>query len=188
MCCSTVPRMLLPAAQLANIPNLLVLPHTRVLCCRTWNSMQYMNSPYRSACGQIEALYPDRTCLVCYLCSHVLYLLAVHANFSVSGVRISSPDSGPMCTYVGPWPSFWARFWDLVFELCLSFFLEGLQGGYLLGMDLWRPLPGVSCRWLLCLECPFKSGKGFDISPSAWHQTHANPKFLQLLFADRCAA
>ena len=122
MCCSTVLRMLLPAAQLAKTPCMLVLPHTRVLCCRTWNSMQYINSPYRPACGQTEALYPDRTCLVCYLCSHVLYLLAVHANFSVSGVRISSPDSGPVCTYVGPWPFFWARFWGLVYELFFCVF------------------------------------------------------------------
>ena len=44
-------------------------------------------------------------------------------------------------------------------------------------MDLWGPLPGVSCRWLVCLECPSKSGKGFDTSPSAWHQTYANPFF-----------
>ena len=115
---------------------------------------------YRPACGQIEARYPDRTCLVWYLCSHVLYLLAVHANLPVSGVRLSSPDSGPMCTYVGSWPSFWARVWGLVCELCLSFCLEDLQCGYLLGMGLWRPLPGVSCRWLVCLGCPSMSGPG----------------------------
>ena len=144
MCCSTVLRMLLPAAQLAKIPCMLVLPHTRALCCRTWNSMQYMNSPYRSACGQIEALYPDRTCLVCYLCSHVLYLLAVHANFSVSGVRISSPDSGPVCTYVGPWPFFWARFWGLVYELFLMFF-----GGFAMWVSAWNGFVGAVARCLL---------------------------------------
>ena len=144
MCCVTVPRMLLPAAQLAHTPNLLVLPHTRVFCCRAWSSMQYMNSPYRSACGQIEALYPDRTCLVCYLCSHVLYLLAVHANFSVSGVRISSPDSGPVCTYVGLWPFFWARFWGLVYELFLKFF-----GGFAMWVSAWNGFVEAVARCLL---------------------------------------
>ena len=67
-------------------------------------------------------------------------------------------------------------------------FSEGLQCGCLLGMDCWGPLPGDSCSWLVCLECPSKSGKGFDTSPSAWHQTYADLKFLLLLFADRCAA
>ena len=31
-------------------------PHMCMLCSCTWNNMQYTNSPYNTACGQIEAL------------------------------------------------------------------------------------------------------------------------------------
>ena len=75
MCCSSVLRILLPAAQLVKIPCMVDPSHTRVLCCRTWNRMQFTNSPYRTACGQIEALHPDRACLACYLCSPCVAVL-----------------------------------------------------------------------------------------------------------------
>ena len=68
MCCSTLLRMLLPAAHLAKIPCMLDPLHTCVLCCRTWNSVQYTKSCYRTTCGQLKALYPARACVVCYLC------------------------------------------------------------------------------------------------------------------------
>ena len=124
MCCSSVLRILLPAAQLANTPNLLVLPHTVVFCCRAWNSMQYMNSPYASACGRIEAPYPDRASLVCYLGDPCYSSSLIRPRFSVFGVRFSGPDSGPRCCYLGPWPVFWARFWGLFFEFFSVFLLK----------------------------------------------------------------
>ena len=136
---------------------------------------------YRPACGQIEARYPDRTCLVWYLCSHVLYLLAVHANLPVSGVRLSSPDSGPMCTYVGSWPSFWARFWGLVCELFLFFWKicnVGICLEWVCGGRCQVSPAGGWCAWGVrpCL------GQGFDTSPSAW------PKLIRTQNCYSCLA
>ena len=42
-------------------------PHMCILCSCTWNNMQYTNSPYNTACAQVEALYPGCACQVCYL-------------------------------------------------------------------------------------------------------------------------
>ena len=167
MCCVTVPRMLLPAAQLAHTPNLLVLPHTRVFCCCAWNSMQYMNSPYASACGRIEAPYPDGACLVCYLDDPCYSSSLIRPRFSVFGVRFSGPDSGPRCCFLGPWPVFWARFWGLFFGVFFRFFglnicnagicLEGVCEGCCQvspagGWCAWaaRPCLGFTLRIRVC--------------------------------------
>ena len=91
-------------------------------------------------------------CLTCACCTVLqtspffgaLYLLAVHAIFTVSGVRVSSPDSGPVCTYVGPWPSFWARVWGLVCELFLKLF-----GGFAMWVSAWNGFVGAVARCLL---------------------------------------
>merc|ERR1712026_57377 len=44
-------------------------PERCMRCSHAWNNIRWKKTHYKTACGQIEALYPVCASLICHLCS-----------------------------------------------------------------------------------------------------------------------